>query len=75
MFFIKPKPKIKFKKFIKEGKLEMTSLPTELEYKECIDEKDNVTFEAKATIYLNWQKENSFKDRLKKVEFKFTKKF
>lgn len=75
MFAIKPKPKIKLKKLIKDKELEIEKLPTDFVYKDTISEDDNVTVEVKTTVDINWQKQYSLTDRIKNFSFKFTKRF
>ncbi len=74
-FTIKPKPKIKLGKLLKDKELEIKELPTEIKYIDEISEKDNVIIEVKTTVDLNWQKSMTPKERLQSFMVKVTKKF
>lgn len=73
-FKFKIKPKIKLDKLFKEKEIEYKSINTKIEYEKELE--DNVTFNAKMEVDLNYQKpELGLDDRCKSVKFSFTKKF
>lgn len=68
------KPKIKLSKLFKDKEIEYKSIDTKIECEQELE--DDVTFNAKLEMNLNYQKPKlGIEDRCKFAKFSFTKKF
>ncbi len=72
-FVIKPKPKLKLGKLFKDKDLQLDNLNTEIKYTENLT--DDVNIDLQANVDLNWQKQESYRERCNSFYFKITKKF